>query len=359
VRWYPGIERSPGPLFPGRRTATAMIGHTQQLRQARRLGLGEAARAGTVRALAHALRLVVIALAGSLLFVPLLAVGLLGRNSPGVGDATSVEAAVGIAVILRAAARRTLTAAIGGVMHTTLATAVRAGSRALLQRLVRTTILGILGVLALAAPRALGLRLGDDRRRRLNALAIGLGAAAMAVSCAGVLVGAGPDLPAEVGRPGVPPLFAAAALAPLPLLVYVASHAVTSRIWPVSVSYATPLDGVLLQAYFTGAGAFLPMATDIRTVGHPRHCMRAAAAGIGALFVLHLALLAVARSTDTVVPEFASAMALLYAFVFAFPVRPLPGSRVWRESRAVWLAVALPILASFYFLVPDALAVLV
>ena len=55
----------------------------------------------------------------------------------------------------------------------------------------------------------------------------------------------------------------------------------------------------------------------------------------------------------------ASALALLYAFVFAFPVRPLPGSRVWRESRGVWLAVALPILASFYFLVPDALAVLV
>jgi len=74
---------------------------------------------------------------------------------------------------------------------------------------------------------------------------------------------------------------------------------------------------------------------------------------------LHLVLIAVGIALGSATLEFASGMALLYALVFIFPVRPLPGSRIWRRCRRVWLALVIPILASFYFLAPAGLSVVV
>ena len=341
-----------------------MIGHRQQLPAAGRIAVGDSelapARDIAARVLERVGALAALLLAGALLFVPLLAVGVIGSSTPAPTRDANVEAAVGVAVILRAAAHRTVTAALGGVIHATFATAVRAGSRAVLQRLIRTTVLTVLGVLAVATPARLRPRLrGSWGRLRVNALAVGIGASAMALSCVGVLYGLGPAGDGLTGQAGIPPALVAGVLAASPLLVYAAVHAWSSRRWGVRVDYTTSIDGLLLQAYFTGAGAFLPMATDIETRGEGRDCMRVAALGIGALFGLHLVLHTLALTAGVAALEFASSMALLYAFVFIFPVTPLPGSRIWRCRRRVWLALVIPILASFYFLAPGGLGVIV
>jgi len=342
-----------------------MIGHQQQLRRAGQLALGRAQRNRAQAKLAHVcertLRVGVILLTGVLLFVPLIAVGLISRSSPAPAVEENVEAAVGVAVILRAATHRTVTAAIGGALNTTVSTAVRAGSRAVLQRLVRTTILTIVAVFSLAIPRRYRPRIWDAQSRfKLNSLSIGIGAVAMMIACYGVLSGVGPGLTAVGGEEVVPPLLLASAIGAMPLIVYAASHAVTSRIWSVKVDFTTSLDGLLLQAYFTGAGSFLPLATDIDCEGESGDCMRVAAVGIGSLFAVHLSLAAwVIFGGGGSTVEFASAMALLYAFVFVFPVRPLPGSRIWSHSRGVSVAITVPIIVSFYLLIPEGLAVIV
>jgi Zn-dependent protease len=162
-----------------------------------------------------------------------------------------------------------------------------------------------------------------------------------------------------VGESEVPNIVLAGVLAATPLLVYAAAHTISSRYWSVEVDYTTSIDGLLLQAYFTGAGSFLPMATDIECAGREDDCMRVAAVGIGSLYTLHLALIGLGAVTGSTTMEFASSMALLYAFVFIFPVRPLPGSRIWKHKRRVWVALVIPILASFYFLAPAGLTVIV
>ncbi|MDH3725877.1 MAG: hypothetical protein OER93_09070, partial [Thermoleophilia bacterium] len=249
-----------------------MIGHHQQLRRAGRLVAGEGRRQMAAVPLARiaerCLAVGVVVLTGALLFAPLLAVGLIGSSSPAPAKDANVEAAVGVAVILRAAAHRTVTAALGGVVHATFATAIRAGSRAVLQRLVRTTVLTIVGVLAVATPASLRPRLRDSRRRlEVNAFALGAGALVMGVSCAGVLLGLGPGLDGVAGESDVPHLALAGMLAALPLLVYAGAHVISCHYWSVEVDYTTSIDGLLLQAYFTGAGSFLPMATDIECAG--------------------------------------------------------------------------------------------
>ncbi len=341
-----------------------MIGHQQELRRAGRSVVGQGRRGvnaipfGTL--VERCVAVATVLLIGALLFVPLLVVGIIGSSTPAAAKDANVEAAVGIAVILRAAAHRTVTAALGGVVHATFATAVRAGSRAVLQRLIRTTVLTVVGALAVATPASLRPRLRNSRRRlEVNAFAVGAGALVMGVSCVGVLLGLGPGLGGVVHESEVPHIIVAGALAATPLLVYAAAHTVSSRYWSVQVDYTTSIDGLLLQAYFTGAGSFLPMATDIECAGKEEDCMRVAAVGIGSLYLLHLALVGLGAATGSTVMEFASSMALLYAFVFIFPVRPLPGSRIWRHKRRVWVALVIPILASFYFLAPAGLTVIV
>jgi hypothetical protein len=109
----------------------------------------------------------------------------------------------------------------------------------------------------------------------------------------------------------------------------------------------------LLQAYFTGAGSFLPMTTDLEYKGEGRDRMRLALLALATLYGCHLGLAALHAWSGVAVFGFASSMFLLYCFVYSFPIKPLEGHDIWEHSRVLWICAFVPILASFFFGVPE------
>ena len=123
------------------------------------------------------------------------------------------------------------------------------------------------------------------------------------------------------------------------------------RLAGVRVIYHTEIDGILLQAYFTGAGSFLPLSTDVEFRGEERAQQSVAIFALTGLFTVFLVLAAL-RARPGGSPDLGAAMFLIYSFIYCFPIRPLEGRMVWDRSRLIWLLIALPILLAFLWWLP-------
>jgi hypothetical protein len=263
------------------------------------------------------------------------------------------EVTVGIAVIARATARRLLSTAVHNVLRTTVGTFSRAASRTFLRRLIRFIVRTLFGVLAIDLLFYYGFSgIPALQAPRHPVVAVGLGVVALSLSFFGILHVIDPHLAASVTTGAPLSYLTCSVLAGLPLAVYGGIHAVAARWLDVDLHFNTSLDGLLLQAYFTGAGSFLPMTTDIEYVGSSRNNMRMAFISLMSMFVVHLGLTFVGHMTGSVTLRFAGAMFLLYCFVYMFPIRPLEGYDIWCANKGLWLVVFIPILIAF-FLLPE------
>jgi hypothetical protein len=148
-------------------------------------------------------------------------------------------------------------------------------------------------------------------------------------------------------------LLSMSALACLPLLIHFAMFSLIGRLVGVGVSLRTDLDGILLQAYFTGAMSYLPLASDVKLEGGIRAKAICSSSVLCGFVVLYAILSVAGEWLANPWMTGLSAQLLLYAFVLSFPLPPLDGSDVWAHSRWAWLALFLAILMTFLGRMPE------
>jgi hypothetical protein len=295
----------------------------------------------------------------ALVFLPLWLIYLYQLDTVQVAGRPSGEAAVGIAVVLRATVRRWLRTGSRNLLRTTLGTYSRASARTLTRRVVKSTTRILMGLLVKSSTEVADRHGGaafDSPRRSVVGLLVGF--LALCFSFWGVLLLQSHHDLMTITQSGQISVWVASLLAGAPLLVYAAAVLLAGRIWGVRVRYQTALDGLLLQGYFTGAGSFLPMTTDVEYEGRAESKHRVAAVALGTLYLMHLVLSAAANWTGSSLPLFAATMFLTYAFVYSFPIPPYEGYYLWSRSRMLWLGFWIPIVLSFIYCLPDSFATL-
>jgi hypothetical protein len=307
-------------------------------------------KAATFDYLSFALALACLLL---LVFLPLWLIYLYQASGMAETAQTAGEVTVGVAAVLRATVRRWFRTGSRNLLRTTLGTYSRASARTLTRRMVKSASRVLMGSLIKNGARELGAATGTAKNSVAGLL---IGFAALCLSFWGVLAMLPHDDLMNITQAGTIPIWLAALVGGTPLLVYAAIVMMAGRVWAIQVQFQTAVDGLLLQSYFTGAGSFLPMTTDVEYVGHAEAKHRVAAVALGALYATHLGLLAAANWTGSHLLLLASTMFLTYCFVYSFPVRPFEGYYLWSRSWLLWLVFWIPILASFIGSLPESFA---
>jgi len=292
-----------------------------------------------------------------LLFAPMLLIHEYEAEAPPESDVEAAGAAVSVGVLLRALVRRLLRTGSSDVFRTVAGTLFRTSARTLTRRLVRAASRALGGLLAREAVARVSEKSGVSflEARQSPLVAFTLGFAALALSFWGILQIVGPKEAALVTGQGQLSALTVALLAAVPVLWYGLVAFTAGRWTGVTVNARTALDGLLLQGYFTGAGSFLPMTTDVEYEGEPQQQAWTAGSVLGGMYAAHLLLGALAAASGSFALDFASGMFLIYAFVYVFPIRPLEGHYIWRRSKLAWVGFGVPILASFLLMLPEAL----
>jgi hypothetical protein len=300
--------------------------------------------------MATLLAVVVVAV---IMFLPLVAIWWMYASPEHMSG--SFKATVGIAVVVRATARRLSQ----GLLRSTLGAFTRTAFRTITRRITRIAVrqLAVLTMATVFRQASSELRnesQDEDSPEQNPWLAIGSGFLALFASFYGILLILGPETTAIVVR-GMP-LWLASLLVAAPILLHAAVTAATARMAGVPVAFRTQLDGLLLQGYFTGAGSFLPLTTDIEYRGSDSANARVATITLLAQLAIHFGLALAARATGLYALQFAAAAVLVYCFVFSFPLPPLEGYHLWKRNKLLWLAVWLPVLVVFTQDIPDTFA---
>lgn len=301
--------------------------------------------------------------ASILLFAPLVALVWYFPDKTAV-DTQGLTESVGIAVILRATLRRLFRSGSRSVLQTAVGTVMRASARTMTRRIVRVSVKSLAMFLGRSAVEST-----DDDAPSKNAphtqnpiVALALGFVVLMASLAGVIYLI--DLEQEnlateplrsAGVLGDMPMAVGVFLGALPLPLYGLLLLAAAPIVGASVKLRTSWEAVLLQAYFTGSGSYLPLATDSEIDGPPWARTRLAFVSLGGLFALHLICTAVGNATGSYAIEYLGAMFLLYAFVFSFPIAPLDGYYIWAQSKLLWAVTWLPLLLCFIWNLPASL----
>jgi len=301
------------------------------------------------------------------LFGPLLAVSFYFARP----DSIQLDAAaetVGIGVILRAMFRRIMRSGARNVLQTTVGTVTRASSRTMTRRVVRVGVKSLTTVFRRSSTstgdEADDVEIDYKESHQSTLRALGTGFLALSLSLAGVLLvldidhSSAGDAPQMAAVLGGMPLLVAALLGAVPLIVYAGVLLAAAPYCGAKVRFRTGWEALLLQAYFTGSGSYLPLSTDSEIEGTQPARMRLALIGLGGLLVLHWGFAEAAYLSDSHVLQYLAGMFLLYCFVFSFPIAPLDGYYLWISSRWLWLAVWVPILASFILFMPESLHVI-
>lgn len=288
----------------------------------------------------------VLVLAGPLL------VGTFGAGDGPAVEVTPEEATVGVAVVLRAIARRLVRTGMRDLLQTTVGVVTRTTMRAITRRLARVAVKSQARVFKRMIAARMGAKKEEKAASTEQALsAVFLGFSGLSLSLWGVLRLLEPgQLTVIVGDISLP---VAALLGALPLLAHavLAQHAAWR--YGAKASFRTGLDGALIQAYFAGAGSYLPLIMDIEYRGTVENRAKASGFVLGGLFGMHLALNLLGRWNGSPYILFASSMFLIYCFVYAFPIKPLEGHYIWRKSKVLWLAGWIPLLITFLFNIPE------
>ncbi|XZE42704.1 hypothetical protein SH467x_002235 [Pirellulaceae bacterium SH467] len=277
------------------------------------------------------------------LFLPMLLISYYVSEEASSLAAGTAEATVGVGVVLRAIARRLFRAGASNVARLTFGTMTRALSRTAISRVTKLVVRGTV------ASELKGL-VSDRERPPLFAttfLAVLVGLVATVLSFWGgvQVTGSKQDLTHSL------PVWELALWSALPLLVLSLTLKLGESLFGATCRSVTGIDGLILQAYFTLSGSFLPMTTDFHLQGTARNQHRSAVLGISILLVLFLALKFVSGTDYRL--EFIGSMFLTYAFVYSFPVNPLLGHTIWCESKPTWFALFLVVLGCFLFLLSE------
>ena len=103
----------------------------------------------------------------------------------------------------------------------------------------------------------------------------------------------------------------------------------------------------MLQAYFTGAGSFLPLTTDVEYEGDDKSACKLAVGSLLGMLGFFGIFFVAGGIYNLAILKFLGSMFLVYCFVYSFPIKPLEGHFIWSFNKLVWLLVMLPILISF------------
>ncbi|MCB9663979.1 MAG: hypothetical protein H6732_07685 [Alphaproteobacteria bacterium] len=247
--------------------------------------------------------------------------------------ATGATAALG--VLFRSSARNL----VRGAMMTTMRTTSRAASRRVARRAAR----------ALAGTFVRSQAFGGAVEGALAGTVTGM--VALALSLAAVLWLAPVDESAAIL--GGTPVWVLAMVGVVPAAVHLAATAGAARLLGVGHTIVSAADGLLLQAYFTVAGSFLPLAYDVQLEGAVEARARVGLAGIGALLGLYGLAAGLAVATGLVLFQQLAAVAVVYAFVFSFPLPPLDGGHLFAWRWWAWLSVAVVVLGAFASGLPE------
>lgn len=278
----------------------------------------------------------------------------------------STEVTVGIAVILRATARRLLKSGTKSALRTTVGTFSRTVARTLTRRLVRFVMHSLVGLFSkrtidsaredLSSDDADASEIGADAPLMATPVALGMGFVALCASFWGVLQVVPDATRNQILHEGRVDVFSACLLAGLPLIVFCLVFQSLARIMGLKFRVVTEIDGILIQGYFTGAGSFLPVTTDIECEGSTRQKAWVSLLSLSTMYALHLILMTLSWQFDSDLVGFCSGMFLVYCFVYSFPITPLQGHDVWKYSGLLWLLVFVPVLISFLFAFPTELS---
>lgn len=255
-------------------------------------------------------------------------------------DLTGAAATVAIGAMLRTSGKT--------VLRSTFMSAARTMSRALTRRIVRS-FLPMMMRLFLPAFRFSAIEGGPDRSRQSLWWSLSLGMLTLGLSFYGVVWVSGDNALLA----GMSPL-EVSCMATVPLILHFALFYSIGKLTNVEIELRTDIDGVVLQGYFTGAGSYLPLASDIELEGSTRDKGICAAGVLTGFLVAYAALEAVGQATGSAMLTGCAAQVLLYAFVLSFPLPPLDGSDVWAHSRWAWLLVWTATLLTFLGRMPEA-----
>lgn len=269
----------------------------------------------------------------------------LSQEAPG-------QVTVGLIVILRATFRRLLRGLSVNIMQTTIGTFGRTSARTATRRFVKFVGRILFGsILQDSIDDAAKVKKQKEEHMNPSALkqlfSLFLGFVGLCLSFWGILH----VIPSEtaaiiVDSKGLSE-FEAVVLAGVPLLAYALLHWIFGRKFGVKTIYCTEIDGLILQGYFTGAGSFLPMTTDIEYYGEKAANCKLAVSGLLGMFCFFWVFYIAGELLDMGSLNFLSSMFLIYCFVYCFPIEPLEGYIVWSSSKLLWVGITLPILLAF------------
>ena len=267
---------------------------------------------------------------------------------------TAEQTLVGIGVILRATARRLVQFGARGAFRTAISTVLRAIARTITRRASRVLIRSAAGATSRSTFGLPSHQLPVISRVR-SSFSLTIGVVGLAASFAGSIAMSdatvGASLTTDFGLTWLQMLL----LAALPMAVYAGLIRLAGRVYGATTRFATEPDAILLQAYFTGSGSFLPMLTDMIIYGTPKQRRQTAFAALASQYLIHVVLFAAAKLFAHPGLEFAASMFLLYTFIYCFPIHPMEGRAIWDDSRVRWWLLFLPILFSFMLGFPEAL----
>lgn len=273
---------------------------------------------------------------------------------------TLLPETVGVAVILRATLRRLFRSGSRSLLQTTVGTVMRASARTMTRRVVRVSVKSLAMFLGRSAVSDESLD-GDEAPLQQPAwLALLLGFVVLMASMAGVLYMV--DIEQEAGQAtiregvlGSMSMLTGVVLGALPLLIYGGLLLMAAPLVGATVKLRTTWEAVLLQAYFTGSGSYLPLATDSEIEGPSWARVRLAYVSLGGLLALHLLCTFAGRQSGSDALEYLGAMFLIYSFVFSFPIAPLDGYYIWAQSKLLWVLTWAPLLGCFIWNLPERL----
>lgn len=255
----------------------------------------------------------------------------------GMGE-VNVGATVGLGVLLRTGGRTMLRSTVMGAARTMV--------RALTRRIVRSFLPMMMRLFLPAFRSTLD---GREIQRQALWWSLGLGSATLIASFYGVAMLSGNE--ALLG--GLSPM-EMSLMAAVPLALHYVLFWGIGKLTDVEIELRTDIDGIILQGYFTGAGSYLPLASDIELEGSVRDKGVCAAGVLFGFLVVYTVLAVLGDIFGSRHLDGCAAQVLLYAFVLSFPLPPLDGSDIWAHSRWGWLAIWTAILFTFLVRMPEA-----
>ena len=230
------------------------------------------------------------------------------------------------------------------ILRSSMMSAIRTVMRTFLRRIIRL-VLPILLRLFLPLFRT-GKAKGEKQQSLPQAMILGF--VALSLSFFGVLMLGSNNMEIYNISPVVSSMLAGTAV-----FFHFGYLFIIAQYLQVKVTMQTPGDGIFLQAYFTGAGSYLPLTSDMKLEGKGEDCGNCSSWTLSALFATSLLFDLIGMFFSSPMLILWGAQLLLYTFVISFPLPPLEGYSIWKYSKVTWFVLFALIFLSFALNLPQ------